>query len=163
MEKRINPHFQIAQIMFSMHLLSENVSLRTLFQTIDRVFLQAFVGVHMELVIKLLNLKTHISELEKTKMEFITQMDRLRMVHPACENELIAKKERSLFHVMDFENKLKKTESNLKVAALYESGNVKTSEINKLRTTDVATCDREQEITVKLKSLKSKHIVWLKS
>ena len=47
-EKMINPRFQITQIIFSMHLLSENVSLRTLFQTIDRVFLQAFVGVHME-------------------------------------------------------------------------------------------------------------------
>ena len=48
MEKMINPRFQITQIMFSMHLLSENMSLRTLFQTIDGVFLQAFVGVHME-------------------------------------------------------------------------------------------------------------------
>ena len=75
----------------------------------------------------------------------------------------MAKKKWSLFHVLDFERKLKKTKSNLKVVALYESGNVKTMEINKLRTTDVATRDREQEITVKLKSLKSKHIVWLKS
>ena len=108
------------------------------------MFLQAFVGVNMELVIKLLNLKTHLFELEKTKMEFITQMDRLRMVHPARENELIAKKERSLFHVMNFERKLKKTKSNLKAAALYESGNVKTSKIKKLRTTDVATRDHRR-------------------
>ena len=85
------------------------------------------------------------------------------MVHLARENELIVKKERSLFHVLDFKRKLKKTKSNLKATALYEPGNVKTLEINKLRTTDVATRDREQEITVKLKSLKSKHIVWLKS
>ena len=38
MEKRIIPRFQVAQIMFSIHHLSENVSLITLFETNDKVF-----------------------------------------------------------------------------------------------------------------------------
>ena len=68
MEKRIIPRFQVAQIMFSIHRLSKNVSLITLFETTDKVFMQAFVGVKFEL----LNLKARLSKLEKTNMEFIT-------------------------------------------------------------------------------------------
>ena len=71
MEKRIIPHFQVSQIMLFVHLLSENVSLINLFETYDDVFLEAFVGVHKELVTELLNLKIHFSELEKSQMEFI--------------------------------------------------------------------------------------------
>ena len=69
MEKRIIPHFEVAQIIFPM---TENVSLMTLFVTPDKIFMQAFDGVHRELVTELLNMKLHLSELEKTKMEFIT-------------------------------------------------------------------------------------------
>ena len=92
MEKRIIPRFQFAQIMFSIHRLSENVSLGTLFETTNKVFMQAFVGVHKELFTELLNLKAHLSKLEKTKMEFITRMERLGMAHPARKKELTAKK-----------------------------------------------------------------------
>ena len=53
---------------------------------------------------------------------------------------------------MEFERKLKETESNLKTAALYESRNAK--KMNKLRRAHAATCDRGQEITVKLEELK---------
>ena len=71
MEKRTIPHFQVSQIMLFMHLLSKNVSLRNLLERVDDVFLEAFVGVHKELVTELLNLKIHFSELEKSKMKFI--------------------------------------------------------------------------------------------
>ena len=92
MEKMIIPCFQVAQIMFSIHRLSKNVSLITLFETIDKVFLQAFVGVHKKLVTELLNLKAHLFKLEETKMEFITQIDKLGMAHPARKKELTTKK-----------------------------------------------------------------------
>ena len=39
MEKRIIPRFEVAQIMF---LMSENMSLMTLIDALDRVFVQAF-------------------------------------------------------------------------------------------------------------------------
>ena len=42
MEKRIIPRFEVAQIMF---LISKNLSLVTLFDTLDRVFVKAFEGV----------------------------------------------------------------------------------------------------------------------
>ena len=154
MEKRIIPRFQFAQIIFSIHRLSENVSLGTLFETTNRVFLQAFVGVYKELVTKLLNLKAHISKLEKTNMEFITRMDRLGMAHPARKKELTTKKERSLFHVLELERKLKETERNMKAATLCESRNAKTSKMNKLRRAYAAARDREQELMTKLEELK---------
>ena len=52
-------------------------------------------------------------------------MNKLRMAHPTRE------KERSLLHVLEFERKLKETESNLK-AVLYELRNAMT-EMNKLK------------------------------
>ena len=129
MEKRIIPRFEVAQIMF---LRSENVRLVTLFDTLDKVFVQAFDSVPQELVTGLLNVKVYFSKLEKAKMKFIAQMDKLRMAIPALEKELTAKKERRLFQVLEIERKLKETESNLK-AAVYESGNEK-MKINKLKT-----------------------------
>ena len=41
MEKKGIPHFHSPQ-MLSVHVLSENVSLRTLFETIDRMFVVSF-------------------------------------------------------------------------------------------------------------------------
>ena len=128
MEKRIIPRFEVAQIMF---LMSENMSLITLFDTLDRVFVQAFDGVPQELVTGLLNVKVYFSKLEKAKMKFIAQMDKLRMANPAPEKELTAKKERSLFQVLEIEKKLKQAESNLNVA-VYESGKAK-MKINKMK------------------------------
>ena len=48
-------------------------------------FFKLFFGVHKELVIELLNLKIHFPELEKSKMKFIAQLDKLRMAHLARE------------------------------------------------------------------------------
>ena len=129
MEKMIIPCFEVAQIMF---LMSENVSLVTLFDTLDKVFVQAFDRVPQELVTGLLNVKVYFSKLAKAKMKFIAQMDKLRMENPAPEKELTAKKERSLFQILEIERMLKETESNPN-AAVYESGNAK-MKINKLKT-----------------------------
>ena len=49
------------------------------------------------------------------------------MVHPAREKELTEKKEMSLLHVLECERKLKEMESNMKIDALYDSGNAKMS------------------------------------
>ena len=108
------------------------MSLVTLFDTLDRVFVQAFDGVPQELVTGLLNVKVYFSKLEKAKMKYIAQMDKLRMANPAPEKELTTKKERSFFQVLEIERLLKETESNPK-AAVYESGNAK-MKINKLKT-----------------------------
>ena len=70
-------------------------------------------------------------------MEFIAQFDKLRMAHLTREKELIRKKERSLLHVLEFERKLEKKERNMKTDVIYEWGNAKTSEMNKLKTTHV--------------------------
>ena len=129
MEKWIIPRFEVAQIMF---LMSENVSLVTLFDTLDRVFVQAFDGVPQKLVTGLLNVKVYFSKLEKAKMKFIAQMDKLRMENLAPEKELTAKKERSLFQVLEIERKLKQAESNLNAAG-YESWKAK-MKINKMKT-----------------------------
>ena len=59
------------------------------------------------------------------------------MAHLSREKELTRKNVRSLLHVLEFERKLKDTGSNMKTDALYESGNAKTSEMNKQRTTHV--------------------------
>ena len=67
MEKRIIHHFQMSKIMLFMHLLIKNVSLRTLFETADDVFLIAFVGAHKELVTELLNLKIHFNRIGEVK------------------------------------------------------------------------------------------------
>ena len=108
------------------------MSLMTLFDTLDRVFVQAFDWVPQELVTGLLNVKVYFSKLEKAKMKFIAQMDKLRMENPAPEKELTAKKERSLFQVLEIERKLKEAESNLN-AVVYESGNAK-MKINQMKT-----------------------------
>ena len=53
---------------------------------------------------------------------------------------------------MEFERKLKETESNLKATTLYESRNAK--KMNKMRRAHAAACDRGKEITTKLEELK---------
>ena len=42
MEKRITPHVQVTQILFCVHVMSKNVSLTTMFETVDRVFVVIF-------------------------------------------------------------------------------------------------------------------------
>ena len=61
--------------------------------------LLVFMG---SLVTQLLNLKAYLFELEKSKMEFIIQLNKLSMAYLAVEKELIGKKERSFLHVLEF-------------------------------------------------------------
>ena len=48
-------------------------------------------------------MKVYFSKLEKAKMKFIAQMDKLRMANFALEKELTAKKEKRLFQVLEIE------------------------------------------------------------
>ena len=42
MVKRITPHIQVPQILFYVRVMNKNVSLTTMFETVDRVFVVSF-------------------------------------------------------------------------------------------------------------------------